>query len=575
MVATVDIAEIVERLRIQGTDDALVEVKTCARSLSKDVWETVSAFANTSGGLIICGLEESKGFAPVEKFDIDRVLTQFVTGMGDGGQPAVVANAPRYEMTRAFLDGAQVLLIEIEELGIGDKPCYIVARGIQGGSYKRVDDKDIKLSAPELYEMQSVLIPSDADGGIVAEATLDDLDEELVDAIITHRRRQSPRLLKGADTREQQMDRVNITNKVGGVRLAGLLAAGLYPQQYYPKLVIDVAVHPGREKAEPGAPRFLDRRVCDGPMAGCIEDALSVIGRNLRKASYVEGAGRRDEWEVPEEVLREALANAVIHREYSSIFLGEAVNVDVYPDRIEISNPGGLWGGKTADTIADGVSRCRNAKLMSLLSAVPLEHSEGYVAESQGSGIRTMIREMESRSLGEPKFVVKADSFKVILARHGVEIERNKEWLSAQADRELTREEQTLLMLLREHGGTMGVRDIRSALGWDSDDIREHCARFVSEGLFTAVGNDVYAVAEPASAGEGRHDEAASLTTASIREGILSAMAPGREMSAQELADHLDVPVHRVRYALPKLIDEGKLVPTAGVHSRHRKYLLS
>lgn len=45
-------------------------------------------------------------------------------------------------------------------------------------------------------------------------------------------------------------------------------------------------------------------------------------------------------------VLREALVNAIVHREYSPMFAGEAVSVDIYPNRIEVTNPGGLWGGK-------------------------------------------------------------------------------------------------------------------------------------------------------------------------------------------------------------------------------------
>ena len=102
-----------------------------------------------------------------------------------------------------------------------------MARGVQGGSYKRVDDKDIRLSPSELYEMQSVLVPSDADGSLVPEATISDLDGDLVAAVIEGRRRQSPRVLKGAETREQQLDRLNIANREGSVRLAGLLATGL------------------------------------------------------------------------------------------------------------------------------------------------------------------------------------------------------------------------------------------------------------------------------------------------------------------------------------------------------------
>lgn len=198
-----ELAKVVSRLRAQRTDDAFVEVKACSRGLSADVWETVSAFANTAGGLLLLGLDENDGaFAPAQHFDINRVRDQFVTGMGDGGQPCLVAQPPRYEMSRGEVDGSSVLLVEIAELSAQQKPCYIVARGVQAGSYKRIDDKDIRLSASEMYEMQTVLVPSDADVSVVPEATLEDLDDELVDSILANRNRQSPRVLKGAATRE-------------------------------------------------------------------------------------------------------------------------------------------------------------------------------------------------------------------------------------------------------------------------------------------------------------------------------------------------------------------------------------
>lgn len=567
MFEPIDLDAIVSRLREQGTDDARVEVKKCSAKLSADMWESVSAFANTAGGLIICGLEESEDFAPVEGFDLERIRDQFVTGIGDGGQPALVAPAPHYEMQRGLVDGQQVLLILIRELDIRDKPCYIVSRGVQNGSYKRVDDKDIRLSATELYELQSVLVPSDADSAIVPEATVNDLDRALVDAVIANRRQLSSRALRGAETREQQMDRLNITNKTGGVRLAGLLAVGIYPQQYFPKLVIDVAVHPGVEKSEPGAPRFLDRQICDGPLPACIEDALAAIGRNLRKISSVSGAGRTDEWEIPKEVLREALANAVIHREYSPMFVGESVCVDIYPDRVEVRSPGGLWGGKTLDNLENGDSRCRNAKLMSLMGATPLEYDEGFVAESQGSGILSMIREMESKNLGRPTFIANADSFCVLLARHGVELQQNRNWLAEHAGEALDRKDETLLMVLREHETPLSIGQIRSILAWDSDDIRSRCMDLVTKGLIAAVENDSYRIVDDSTL-QGVRDERP------LGERILDAMSPGEEIGAREIAEAIGAPVAKVRYWLPKLIADKKIKATAGAHSRNRKYVL-
>lgn len=417
MIDDVRFCEIVNRLCAQGTDDGEVEVKTCETRLSADIWESVSAFANTAGGIIILGLSEKDGFAPAPHFNIDRVRDQFIAGIGDGGSQGCVGNPPEYELARREVDGKQVLVIEVQELDLRFKPCYVAARGIQNGSYKRVDDKDIHLSPTELYGYQGALLPSDAESMPVPDSSVDDLDENLVEAIVKKRVLQAPHVMRGAETREKQLVRLNIASAAGPLRLAGLLAAGLYPQQFYPELVIDVAVHPDLQRLGVGSVRFVDRQVCDGPLTVCIEDALAAVGRNLRRVSRTIGARDREEWEVPEEVLREAIANACIHREYSTLFIGHPVSVDVYPNRIEVLNPGGLWGGKTLGNLCDGESRCRNPKLMSLMAAAPFKGARDLSVERHGAGMATMIHELEMRGLDRPQLEARADSFKVVFWR--------------------------------------------------------------------------------------------------------------------------------------------------------------
>ena len=507
---TVEIEDIVRRLREQGTDDGMVEVKACEHELGSSVWESVSAFANTAGGLIVLGLDERSGFLPVEGFELERVRDQFVSGMGDGGQLGRLANPPRYELSRMEVDGCQILVASISELDLRQKPCYIRARGIQGGSYKRIDDKDVRLSPSELFEMQGALLPNDAESALVKDARLADLDRDLLDTIISTRRRQSSRVFKGADTEAAMLERLGIMSGDGSIRLAGLLAAGLYPQQFYPRLLVDVAVHLGMEKSSPGKPRFIDRQLCDGPISACVESSMAVLARNLRKASHISGLRRRDEWEIPEEVLREALSNALLHREYAPLYTGEAVSVDVYPDRIEVRNPGGLWGGKTLDSLDDGTSRCRNPRLMSLMGAVPLELGGGYIVENQGSGIRFMLQEMKARSLPAPEFYVAADSFTVILRR--------------------------------EAPGAL-------TLGAPTS-----CPRALS----TSEG------APPTK----RED------SLFLEQKILIELDGQRLTSARELAERIGGDIARIRYLLPKLIEQGKVAATAAETSRNRKYVL-
>lgn len=133
-----------------------------------------------------------------------------------------------------------------------------------------------------------------------------------------------------------------------------------------------------------------------------ISDTVAAVAKNLRRTSTVQGISRIDSLEIPEEVLREAVANAVVHREYGDRFCGQSIAVDVFDDRIEVTNPGGLYGGKTRESLFDGSSRCRNATLVKLMSIVPLPDGAGSPAEGNGSGIPMMIDAMRAHGLPSP-----------------------------------------------------------------------------------------------------------------------------------------------------------------------------
>lgn len=126
-----ELAGLLESLKRMGSDDLSVEVKESAMTLSRDVWETVSAFANTAGGIIVLGVSERAGFVPVANFETEKVLNQFVAGMGDAGGRGKLANPPKYTIERVELQGTVVLVITIEELDPSSKPCYVIERALK------------------------------------------------------------------------------------------------------------------------------------------------------------------------------------------------------------------------------------------------------------------------------------------------------------------------------------------------------------------------------------------------------------------------------------------------------------
>lgn len=566
------LVQAIERLRAQHNDDADYEAKSCAMTLSKSVWESVSAFANTDGGTLLLGVDENKNFTVPSQFDADKTINQFVDGMGDGSKDgAKVVSPPPYSIHRDTLDGAQMVSVQVHENDAAHKPCYVKTKSVSTGSYKRQDDKDILLSPAELFEMQNVYEPSEADRTPITDADRGDLDDATVAAIIDAHR--DTKALRGAHSEMQQLERLNILDKKGHVRLAGVLIAGAYPQQFFPRLYVDVAVHPGINKSQDGEVRFLDRVQCDGRLQEMVDDAVKAVLRNLRTYSLIEGTGRRDVPEIPTTVLREAIANAVVHREYDALFRNDPVNIDIYSNRVEISSPGGLWGGKTLQNLANGVSRCRNATLMQLLQKTPLIRgdNDGSAVEGQGSGIQFMINRMKELSLAQPDFQPTFDRFRVILYRGGAELAMNQQWVRSHVGHDLPGRESSVLHTVRALGRA-SVHDIRDRLGYDSDDIRAMLATLVEAGLIRQVSTDVYEPLETptiANTGDVPTPPAAALSS---RQAIIDAIPTSGTISARDIAESTGKSLPTVRRILRELVDDGTITAIGKRQSRLRTY---
>jgi ATP-dependent DNA helicase RecG len=117
-------------------------------------------------------------------------------------------------------------------------------------------------------------------------------------------------------------------------------------------------------------------------MAG---EAIRVLKRNMRRRSVVSGLFRTDEWEYPEEVLREAIVNALVHRDFSEYARGMQVQVELYPDRLVVRNPGGLYGPVEITSLGTSiVSSSRNRVLLKILEDTAL--GDGHmVCENRGT----------------------------------------------------------------------------------------------------------------------------------------------------------------------------------------------
>ena len=562
-----------------GREGTRLAAKRVREKVDRAVWETVSAFANTEGGLLLLGVDEQEGWAVTDGFNAERVMQRLKAGLEQSAKAdPKVTPIPRYELDFVDLgDAGEIVALHIHPMRedpflIRQMPCFVSDVGMPNGSYTRIVDGDHRLNSYQISELRGLGGADISDRQSVPGATVNDLDDAAINGVQDQIKRLHSRQLDGVTTKEEMLTRINATDNAGHVTLAGLLVLGKYPQQFYDQLFIDVVVHPAREKStDPTGIRFLDRQVCDGKMPLAIDDAVNAVVRNLRTTSVESGTGVVSEPEIPVVVLREAIANAVIHRDYGEVGRGTQIAVDVYPDRVEVSNPGGLWGGRTIDNLDEGVSESRNTALKALMMRA-IDSEGRAIAESQGSGIRRMIAVLTSRGMPQPEFKAQIGRFTVTIHRFGLLNPETQTWLGDYAgglSENINRNQQIALVLAKQMG-VVTAHNLRNQIGIDSDDARTEINGLVDRGLL-----EIVSTSGPGSERYGLVLFADHPGISERQREILQAFDSVTPRTAREIAQEVGLSVGALRNHLRDLVDAGLVVPTAPPTSRNRAYLLA
>ncbi|AXB46365.1 ATP-binding protein [Amycolatopsis albispora] len=513
-----ELAEIVRHLRKLGADDVEVEAKRAATKLPKSVRETVSAFANTRGGVLVLGLDEAAGFAAVGVEDAAKLSADLGALCGEDLEPPIrpVIRVHRFE-------GADLVVAEVPALEPERRPCFAKGAGMTQGSYLRVGDGDRKLSSYEVQLMLSSRGQPRYDEEPVPTAGIESLDTKAVDEFAARLRDRRPHAFAGLAT-EEVLRRAKV---LAGdrVTLGGLLALGAYPQEHFPQLLVTFVHYPTPDGADVASgERFLDNVPFEGAIPVMVGDALAALRRNMSRRATVRGAGRVDTWEYPEAALREAIVNALAHRDYSPAARGTQVQVEMYPDRLLVRNPGGLFGPVTEDDLGEeGLSSTRNATLLRLLEDVVIPGTGRTVCENRGSGIRTMITALRQASLSPPRFADKVSFFQVTFPNHALFGPDIVDWIRRLGERGLT-DSQCLGLAMAKNGDVLDNKAYRSASGLDSRRATAELGDLVGRGLLAQLGGSRWTryelTPEAASA-------ASAPSRADRRADVLAALADG------------------------------------------------
>lgn len=481
--------EVVRRLREQRTDSSRVEAKRATNALPVSLRPTLSAFSNTMGGIVVLGLAEDLGFRAVGVADAARMLADFGAMCADELEPPV---RPR-TLEIVDFEGVQLVVADIAPLSNELKPCFVRKQGKERGSYVRTADGDRRMTTHEIATLASNRTQPRDDEQVVDGATLADLSQPAVREFLARLRSRNARAFPLDLEDETLLTSVGALAKVGGELVptrAGLLALGARPQQFFPQLNVTFVHHPTIEGRQlPSGERFIDNQRIDGSIPEMTRTTLDVLRRNMARRAIITGLGRRDVYDYPELALREAIVNALIHRDLKESALGTQVQVDMYPDRVVITNPGGLFGPATIEDLESGEtpSSSRNARLVSLLEDIVVPGEEHAVCENRGSGIRTMQQSLADAGMSPARLEDRFTSFRVTFPNNALLDSETVEWIRRLGQVGLTDSQHTALALMR-HGDSLTNSIYRTRCNLDSSVARSELQDLVGRGLVEQSG---------------------------------------------------------------------------------------
>jgi len=576
-----ELGAVVLRLRRIGSDTASVEVKAAGGGLPSTVLESISAFGNANGGLVILGLSEQEGFTPAPGFNPLRIRDAVARLCSDELEPPV-----RSDVEIIPFDGASVVAVEVPPTDPLVRPLHIKRKGAYDGSFIRGGDGDRRLTAYEVTQLLSNRGQPVDDKAVVSDAAISDLDSTRVDAYLTKLRAKPTRAFATDDTTALIRAGVLGHDEGGTARptLAGLLCLGTYPQQFFPQLFVSFVALPGREMGEvlSDGTRFLDNVTCDGTIPEILESVIAAARRNMRRAAVIRDGGRQDRHDYPTEVIRELVVNAMLHRDYSPQAQGTQVQVELYPDRLVVKSPGGLYGAVDPSQLGiEQVSSTRNTVLAKLLAEMP--DATGYpVSENRGSGLPSVLRRLREAGMSPPTFDTTPGHVHVTIPQHALLDPGVVEWIATLGEVGLSDAQHLALALMRSRG--TASNEMLRAWGIASASATTALRDLVDRGLAIKLGGRRFATYELVVDPERRLDivipqakrhgtSARARRIASERQAVLEAVRAGHR-TTQDIERTLHISYAAANRRVNELLADGRLVIDRESSGRARSFMV-
>ncbi len=462
--------------RIKTSERSSAEFKECrgrkSATLPDDLWESIAAFSNTHGGIIYLGVNDNGEIIGLDNKGLDKLqkdLSTLIKGKFNI-QPKV----------EVFCDEEHLEVI-VSELEVYNKPIYSKKVGPRK-VYVRQGSTNV-LASDE--EMRSLFAGASGGGEnqIVEGALTDLVDEDKLDDYISQTGLKSVSF----SNLEEKLKKIKAL-KDSKLTIFGLVAFGKDSaiDEILNNIYIDFKMFSGTSKVSMDNldKIYRDRTEFHGDVAKQFFQAFDYIKSKLPKEAVVnkETGLREERYILPEEALREALANAIAHRDY--LLQGSCVNVDLYSDRIELSNPGeSLIAIKDLEKAS---SKARNPSLIEFLKAYK-------ITDKTARGIPTIYQAARNRGLLDPRFENISGDFKATLYFSSPHSGKDKEWVDMIDDTFELKDTQKNALVFIKNNGTISNKQYCELNHMNSrnDDkqARRELGKLLTAGLLIKVGD--------------------------------------------------------------------------------------
>lgn len=343
-------------------------------NFDKETIETAAAFANTKGGIILIGFSDK---SEVKGAHIGKeTLKEWANQISQSTEPRIIP-----EIEQGEIEGKGVVIIRIKEFPI--KPV-----SVKGRCFRRVGTSNRMMTPQEIGQMHFHSTDMSWDKLPARDAVIEDIDLEKVKRYIKKANETGRRKIEDNENPLQVLEKLKLI-KDGQPTWAAVLLFGKDAKLF----LSQAAIHCGRFKEET---IVIDDRMIEGTIMEQVDEAMEFIRKNINVRFVMTGKPAREQiWDYPLEALREAVINAVCHRDYT---IPSNTDVRIYDDKLIVWSPGGLPFGITIEELYKPHSSVlRNKGIGGVFYDI------GWI-EQWGSGIDKMRRACIKAGLPEPHF---------------------------------------------------------------------------------------------------------------------------------------------------------------------------